>query len=156
MDTPAVSVVANLRRLARYIDLALSKTFAPFDLNTGEFDALAALRRAGPPATLTPTELSNQLLLSSGAMTNRIDRLESAGLVTREPDPDDRRGVRVALTAKGSALIDAAMAAAVTKNAKIVGTLSEEELAAAADLLRRLLLYFEEEPTGLWRPPNID
>jgi DNA-binding MarR family transcriptional regulator len=105
---------------------------------------LAALRRTGPPHRLSPTELFSTMIVSSGAMTNRLDHLERAGWVERLRDPDDRRGVLVQLTPQGRSLIDDAVVAHVANERRLLSVLSAPERETLADLLRKLLLWFEE------------
>jgi DNA-binding MarR family transcriptional regulator len=117
----------------------LNPLFARFDLQPGEFDVLAALRRSGAPFMLSPTALYETAMISSGAMTNRIDRLEKAGLVARQPDPDDRRGKLVALSKKGKTLIDQAIVAHVENEKRVLASLSLAERRALAKLLKKLV-----------------
>ena len=109
LETRALSLAARVMRLERFLDLDMATLMDRFDLRIGEGRVLATLRRAGPPYELTPTDLYRGLLLSSGAMTNRLDRLEARGLVRRIPDDEDQRRVRVVLTVAGRELIDEAM-----------------------------------------------
>lgn len=145
-DTSALTVAARVARLSRYLVRVSREALDRFGINEGEGNVLAALRRAGPPYALTPTELYRSLLLSSGAMTNRIDRLEQRGLVARERDPADRRRILVRLTDAGRELIDAAMDGHVgaldEQLSEALGAREREEL---AHLLRRALLHFEAE-----------
>jgi DNA-binding MarR family transcriptional regulator len=143
LDLTAMGVVGRLGRLAAIGGKLVNATLVDHELNVGEFDVLAALRRAGPPHRLTPTKLSRALMLSSGAMTNRIDRLEDAGLVERLEDPDDRRGVLVGLTRSGLARVDAAVTAHVANEAKILAALTRSEQAQLSALLRKLLVDLE-------------
>lgn len=113
--------------------------FAVHGLQPGEFDVLATLRRAGPPHALSPTALYDATMVTSGAMTGRIDRLERAGWVARQPDPDDRRGTLVALTAQGHALIDGLMAPHVQNGQRVLAGLSRAEQEALLGLLAKLL-----------------
>jgi DNA-binding MarR family transcriptional regulator len=92
LDVSAMGVIGRISRLSRHFERGLAEIFSSFGLGGGEFDVLATLRRAGEPYRLTPTELSKSLMVSSGSMTNRLDRLERAGFITRLPDPSDRRG----------------------------------------------------------------
>lgn len=135
LDTSLLRISARLVRLCRYLDRASADHLSPFGLKDGEQNVLAALRRSGPPYELTPTELYRSLLVSSGAMTNRLDRLEAAGLLVRTPDPDDRRRTRVALTDQGREVIDAALDAHLDAIGDMFTGLSEED----ADELERLL-----------------
>ena len=105
IDTSPMAVVGRISRISRHIDRLLQKNYSNFGLNGGEFDVLATLRRAGHPYQLIPTDMFNSMMLSSGAMTNRLDRLEKAGLIQRTPNPDDRRGILVGLTDKGTLFI---------------------------------------------------
>ena len=117
-----------------------------FGVNEGEGNVLAALRRAGPPYALTPTELYRSLLLSSGAMTNRIDRLEEQGYVARERDPDDRRRILVRLTDAGKDLIDRAMDSHVgALERELAEALTPEQRQELAGLLRTALTHFESD-----------
>lgn len=117
----------------------LAPLFASFGLQPGEFDVLATLRRAGAPHALTPTELYEATMLSSGGMTARIDRLEKAGLVERRANPADRRGTLVALTDKGRALIDEAVTAHVENEADVLKALTKAEQKELHRLLGKLI-----------------
>src|SRR5919199_510446 len=127
LEVAPMAVVGRISRASRHIERALQATYASFDLNTGEFDVLATLRRQGVPYHLSPTELLRTLMLSSGAMTNRIDRLEVLGLVVRGGDPTDRRGVLVMLTAKGQQVVEAALVAHVMSEERLLTSLSGSE-----------------------------
>lgn len=117
----------------------LNPLFARFGLQSGEFDVLATLRRSGVPFALTPTELYEATMVTSGAMTNRLDRLEKAGLITRGPHPQDRRGVIVQLTEGGRDLIDEAVTAHVENEHQVLSVLTREEQDRLADLLAKLI-----------------
>ena len=106
---------------------------------------LSALRRAGPPFQLTPGALLRATLVTSGTMTNRIDRLAAAGHVSREPDPRDRRGVLVTLSERGQAVVDAAFTDLLDREHALLARLSREQRHTLADLLRTLLVPFDEE-----------
>ena len=118
----------------------MAETFKRYGLNGGEFDVLATLRRAGEPYSLTPTELYRSMMLSSAAMTNRIDRLEERNLVTREPDPEDRRGVRIRLTEEGFGLIEETVTAHAEGEERLLASLSAQERERLAKLLARLMV----------------
>jgi DNA-binding MarR family transcriptional regulator len=109
LDVEPLAVLSRVSRLARHLDRARRAAFAEHGLEVFEFDVLVALRRAGPPYQLSPGQLLVQTLVASGTMTNRLDRLEGRGLVRRRADPNDRRGVRVRLTGRGRAKVDAAI-----------------------------------------------
>ena len=139
LDVSPIDVIGRISRLSRLLEKSIEETFASFGLGRGGFDVLAALRRAGEPYRLSPTELYNSLLISSGAMTNRIDRLEQIGLVERTPDPDDRRGVSVGLTPEGKKLIDVAVEQHYANERRLLRGLSVDERDALSQLLRKLL-----------------
>ncbi|KAA3644768.1 MAG: MarR family transcriptional regulator [Chloroflexi bacterium] len=143
-DTSPIGVIGRISRISRHLDQALQKNYSKFDLNGGEFDVLASLRRSGHPYQLTPTELFNSLMLSSGAMTNRLDRLEDAGLIKRNPNPTDRRGLLVTLTEQGIEVMDRAYPAHIANEDQILSSLTLNEREILTDLLRKMLLSFEE------------
>jgi DNA-binding MarR family transcriptional regulator len=138
-----VSVTHVLQRISR-IYLLQSASFAAvfdrYDITFGEFEVLAALLRSGPPYHMSPSRLVDAVVLSSGAMTNRIDRVEALGLVERRPDPSDRRGTIVALTREGRQTVDAAVVAHLANEERLLGALSSAERGTLARLLRKLLL----------------
>lgn len=117
----------------------LNPLFADYGLQPGEFDVLATLRRSGAPYALTPTALYDAAMMSSGGMTNRIDRLQQAGWVERRPNPDDGRGTLVALTKPGFALIDKAVSAHVENQRAVLSVLTEAEQRQLAKLLAKLI-----------------
>jgi DNA-binding MarR family transcriptional regulator len=127
------------------VDRARGTAFAAHDLDGWEFDVLAALRRAGRPYMLSPGLLIAQTLVTSGTMTNRIDRLESRGLVTRLPDPNDRRGVRVRLTTRGKDAVDSALADLLEREQELLATLSPRQQDQLSGLLRTLVVPFETD-----------
>lgn len=146
LDTDALAVSARIVRLERFLGRATSRMGAEWGLHEGELNVLAALRRAGPPFALTPTDLYKGLLLSSGAMTNRIDRLEAQGLVERQRDEDDRRRVMVVLTEAGRQLIDEAMDANVRILAETLDAIDDDDRATLVRVLRTLLIDLESDP----------
>lgn len=145
LDASSMGLLGRVARLAKHLDRSIHATVAEFGLNPGEFDVLATLRRSGPPYQLSPTDLFNALMVSSGTMTHRIDQLEKAGWVNRIPDPSDRRGTLIALTDSGLKLIDQAVAAHVANGHAILSALRESEQESLMRLLRKLLLSFEPE-----------
>ena len=145
LDTSPMGVIGRISRISRHIDQLLQKNYSKFGLNGGEFDVLATLRRSGYPYQLTPTQLFNSLMLSSGAMTNRLDRLEDVGLIKRAPNPEDRRGILVRLTKQGLELIDRAYEAHIANELEMVASLTETERETLMDLLRKMLLAFEDK-----------
>lgn len=143
LDCGPMAVFGRLNRLERVSNAAIEARLGEHGLSRGEFDVLAALRRSGEPYTLAPTALARWMMLSSAAMTNRVDRVEAAGLVERRPDPGDRRGVLVALTPDGKRVVDAAVADHVENEQRLLEPLSEEEQRMLNALLRKLLLGLE-------------
>jgi DNA-binding MarR family transcriptional regulator len=139
LDVAPLQVLSRVSRLARHLDLARRTAFAAHGLETWEFDVLSALRRTGPPYQLTPGALLRATLVTSGTMTNRVDRLAAAGLVRREPDPQDRRGVLVTLTPAGRARVDAALDDLVKHEQTLLNGLSTADRTTLAGLLRVLL-----------------
>jgi DNA-binding MarR family transcriptional regulator len=145
LDVSALAVSARISRLHRFLDLRLTELLERYALHQGEANVLAALRRSGPPYQLTPTALSRSLLISSGAMTNRLDRLEERHLIERIPDRQDGRMVQVALTPAGRDLIDEAMVAHTTDLERLFAFVDEERREQLGDLLRGILLEFERD-----------
>lgn len=140
LDVSPMGVIGRLSEVSSQIARdRLAPTFARFGLQSGEFDVLATLRRSGAPHALTPTDLYEATMVTSGAMTARLDRLEKAGLIQRAPHPSDRRGVVVQLTAKGLELIDEALAAHVANEHQILAGLTIEDRQILARLLEKLI-----------------
>jgi DNA-binding MarR family transcriptional regulator len=138
LDVAPMQVMSRLSRLARHLDRARRAAFAAHDLEPWEFDVLSALRRQGPPYQLSPGALLHATLVTSGTMTNRIDRLAAAGLVSRHRDPQDKRGVLVALTDRGKNAADAALAGLLTRERELLAGLAtrpQAELARPPPLL---------------------
>lgn len=138
-----VSVTHVLQRISRVYLLQSASFAAVFDrhgITFGEFEVLASLLRSGPPYQMSPTQLVDAVVLSSGAMTNRIDRVEALGLVERRPDPSDRRGTLVALTKEGRATVDAAVLEHLANEERLLTALPSAERGTLARLLRKLLL----------------
>lgn len=144
IDFTPLQVLSRVGRLARYVDRSRRTAFAASDLVPWEFDVLAALRRAGPPYQLSPKALLQQTLVSSGTMTNRIDKLVERRLVERRTDPHDGRGVLVTMTTKGAEQVDAAIAELVAEEAELLAGLSRADQERLAALLRKLSLDFDD------------
>lgn len=143
LDVSPLEVLSRLTRLARHLDRARRVAFAERDLQVWEFDVLSALRRSGAPYRLSPGALLNQTLVTSGTMTNRIDRLAERGLVRREPDPNDRRGVLVVLTDAGLAQVDAALSHLLKHEQELLQVLTTRQREQLAELLRELGAPYE-------------
>jgi DNA-binding MarR family transcriptional regulator len=146
LDVEQLGVLGRLFRAAQLADAALAERLAGHELQTGWFDLLAALRRAGKPHELNPTQLMEATMLSSGGITKRLDRLAEAGLIERRPDPSDRRGTLVRLTRKGKARIDRAIETHVANEAQLLRSLEPAERRALDNLLRRFLAELESSP----------
>jgi DNA-binding MarR family transcriptional regulator len=145
LNVGPLEILSRVTRLSRHLDRARSAAFARHGLETWEFDVLAALRRAGPPYQLSPGQLVGLTMVTSGTMTNRIDRLAGRGLVRRLPDPADGRGVMVRLEEGGRILADAALADLLEVERRVLAVLDESEHEHLAALLRELLVTFRPE-----------
>jgi DNA-binding MarR family transcriptional regulator len=143
LDVAPLEVLSRVSRLARHLDRARKAAFSAHGLETWGFDVLSALRRQGPPYQLSPGSLLRSTLVTSGTMTNRIDRLEQAGLVGRHKDPMDKRGVLVELTDRGLATVDAALSALLSRERDLLTGLDGVQQAELATLLRVLLAPFD-------------
>lgn len=144
LDVSALAVTGRVLRIARMLEKHRETVLAEYGLNIWSFDMLATLRRQGPPYQLKPTDLYSLLMLSSGAMTNRIDRLEQDGMVVRLRDPDDRRSVMVQLTPKGIQLTDSVMPVLFEREQQLLnqfGTLDDRE--SLIVLLRQFLISLD-------------
>src|SRR6516165_4988280 len=139
LDVQPMQVLSRVARLERHLDRARRAAFASHGLEPWEFDVLAALRRQGPPYELSPGALLRTTLVTSGTMTNRVDRLEETGLVRRRPDPEDKRGVLVTLTPAGQARADAALTDLLQAEQALLAPLPGSSRQTLADLLRTLL-----------------
>ena len=140
LDPSPIGVVGRVSRLARELEQRLEPVYREHGLEPGWHDVLATLRRSGPPYRLRPSEFTGALMLTSSGTTKRLDRLEQAGLITRAPDPDDRRGTLITLTAAGRALIDNVTEAHLANERRLLSALTEAEQSRLADLLRKLRL----------------
>jgi DNA-binding MarR family transcriptional regulator len=143
LDVRPLAVVGRILRAARYLEREIERELASFGLGLTDFNALSALRRAGNPYSLSPKQLGSALLLSSGGLTKLLERLEAEELVSRLPDPDDGRAVRVRLTEAGMRLQEHAFEAHLTNEEELLAPLDGEERAAVGDALRTLLAAFE-------------
>ena len=142
LDLGPVEVFSRISRLARHLDLARRQAFAAHAIESWEFDVLAALRRAGGDYQLSPGRLLRETLVTSGTMTNRVDRLAARGLVERLPDPHDRRGVLVRLTAQGRSTVDGAFEALLEAEGQLLADLPAQDRTRLAALLRTLMSPF--------------
>lgn len=143
LDPAPLEVLSRVSRLSRHLDRARQRALETQGLDLWEFDVLVALRRAPRPHELSPGALLRATMVTSGTMTNRIDRLTERGLVSRRPDPEDGRGVLVRLTARGRERADGAMIALLERERGLLAELDTDEQVTLAALLRRLLLPFD-------------
>jgi len=148
LDTGPMAVIGRLHRLGALLDAELRTVFAEADLGNGDFDVMATLRRAGEPFRLSPGELSDSTMVTSGAVTKRVDRLVAKGLVRRTVSASDARGREIQLTAKGRKLTDELVVRHWDNEDRLLRALSPEERTQLAGLLRRLLLDVEGPTTG--------
>jgi DNA-binding MarR family transcriptional regulator len=144
LDIKAMGLIGRLARLTLCLRHEMEQTWAAFGLNGASFDVLATLRRSGPPYRLSPGDLLESTMVTSGTMTNRIDQLEKAGFVERIKKPDDGRGVFVALTDKGFKVIDAAITEHVATQNRLISVLSEKDFQRLNAGLKVYLTVLEE------------
>jgi DNA-binding MarR family transcriptional regulator len=145
LDVAPMRVLSRVTRLARHLDRQRAAAFSAHGLETWEFDVLAALRRAGAPNQLSPGQLVRETMVTSGTMTNRVDRLAARGLVHRELHPGDKRGVLVRLTDAGRTAVDAALADLLQAERALLAGLAEDDQHQLAQTLRRLLVVYRED-----------
>ncbi|MGR2737946.1 MarR family winged helix-turn-helix transcriptional regulator [Billgrantia sp. Q4P2] len=145
LDLLPMEVVGYMKTTQLLTQERLQAFFKEYGLQLGEFDVLATLRRSGAPYRLGPTQLFETLMVSSGGMTSRLDRLEKAGLIVRSPNPEDRRGTLVSLTEEGLALMNRVVPRHVANEARMLSALSREEQQALGELLSKLLDGLAEE-----------
>jgi DNA-binding MarR family transcriptional regulator len=152
VDLVVEGIVDRIGGLNKRFHREMDETLEDFGLNYGEARLLGRLLGAGPPHRMSPGHLAKIDELSTGAMTNRLDRLEEAGLVRREPDPDDRRGVQVVLTDKGRTTWEHAIAAQAQKEAVVASTLTDREKEQLTKLLRKLMIGYEKREAERPKP----
>jgi DNA-binding MarR family transcriptional regulator len=145
LDRAAFGIVGRISRLAQLLEAEIGPVFVAHGVNGGEFDVLAALRRAGRPYRLTPTELSRALIVTSGGMTKRLNALESRGLIRRQPDPSDGRSTAVSLTREGKRLVEAILPEHVSNEERLLGELSGKERTKLAALLEGLAIALGDD-----------
>ena len=143
LDFSPLQVLSRVARLARHLERARRTAFAASDLELWEFDVLSALRRAGSPYQLSPKALLQQTLVSSGTMTNRIDRLVGRSLVERRTDPNDGRGILVVMTEEGRERVDAAISTLLDAESELLDRLPKADQERLSSLLRKLSLDFD-------------
>lgn len=156
LDFAPLAVFSRISRIDKHLDALRRRAFNDAGLDLAEFDVLSALRRAGEPFALSPTQLLATNLVSSGTMTNRINRLVSRGLVEREADPSDRRSVRVRITPDGKSRVDAAIRALVELEQRVLEDIPESTLTTLADTLRTLTLRLSDGVAGANERADLD
>ena len=144
LDVAPMLVIGRLHRLAELLDQGLRRVFADAGLGNGDFDVLASLRRSGPPYRLSPTQLSATTMVTSGAVTKRVDRLEAQGLVARTVSADDARGRVIELTAGGKKVQERLHPQHLANEDQLLGALDETEREQLAGLLSKLLVSLED------------
>ncbi|WP_394250183.1 MarR family winged helix-turn-helix transcriptional regulator [Vibrio profundi] len=143
LETEPMAMMGRIMRIAKYMETEVADLHKKYDMKLGEFDVLATLRRSGKPFRLTPSELIESMMLTSGAMTNRLDKLEAKGLIVRAHSKEDRRSVTVELTKDGLVLIDQMMAEHVETQKKLVKSLSSSQKKNTNQLLKTWLSAYE-------------
>ncbi|MFJ9950965.1 MarR family winged helix-turn-helix transcriptional regulator [Kitasatospora sp. NPDC091207] len=146
LDVSPMEVIGRLKRFSRLVEAELKRNFATHDLDAPSFDVLATLRRSGPPYRLTPTGLMQSAMVTSGAISQRLDRLEARGLVTRTASDSDGRSREVALTPEGHALVDRALPDHLVTERRLLAGLDEPQTEALIDALRTLLAALGDSP----------
>ena len=139
LETTAMEVFGRVIRLARRAGDEVGRVYEQHGLGRPEFDVLATLRRSGSPYQLSPGALAAAMMMSTGGTTARLDRLEQRGLIRRSPDPDDRRGVLVALTGPGLELVEAALTAGLARQQEMLAHVPARQQRQLAGLLRQVL-----------------
>ncbi|AAV88678.1 MarR family transcriptional regulator [Zymomonas mobilis subsp. mobilis ZM4 = ATCC 31821] len=145
LDASSMEIFGRMIRVQKHLERLRSEALSQYGFKEGEFDVLATLRRSGSPYRLTPTELYRSLLITSGAMTNRLVRLESAGMIERIADSQDKRSSQVALTEKGKALIEQAVKTHTEVQNGVLDGLEPEQRQILAGLLKKILLNLSDE-----------
>ena len=143
LDFSPLAVFSRITRISKHLDISRRNAFASLD--TWGFDVLATLRRVGNPYQLSPGQLIQETMVTSGTMTNRLDRLEELGYITRTQDPNDGRGILVTLTKAGAKAVDSAMEDLLSRERELLRVLNKSEQSDLANLLRELSLPFENQ-----------
>lgn len=148
LDVSPMAVIGRLKRVSLLVDGELRRTFATHDLDRSSFDVIATLRRSPEPHSLTPAELMESAMVTSGAITQRLDRLEKRGLVVRRPSEVDGRSVRVTLTEAGRQLVDETLPDHLATEDRLLAALSPAERTALAETLRKMLESLGDRTAG--------
>jgi DNA-binding MarR family transcriptional regulator len=153
VDLSSLGVLGRIYRIARHVERTIDQKLARFGIDGADLEILEALERSGPHGRLSPTDLSDAVMMTSGGMSGRLDRLRRAGLVERQPDPDDRRGIQVVLTSKGRETVQRVLPLHAEAARECLHSLGPENLASLEELLRGMLLGFEgglSEKEWIW------
>ena len=145
IDAEVEGAVSRVCKMTRYLDKSMGETLSAYDMTEGEYRVLIKIRLSGPEHHMSPGDLSRDLMVSTGAMTNRLDRMEEAGLVVRKRDPDDRRGVLVELTDVGRKVLGEALGEQAAKEIDLLSVLNPREQITLNRLLRKLMRSFEQK-----------
>lgn len=140
LDTIPMAVIGRIYRIAHALGEQMERAYAEFGISRGEFDVLATLRRSGEPYVLSPRELSSTLMITTGGITGRLDKLERAGLLRRSPDPTDRRGIRVTLSDEGMRIVDDAVEAGLAVQRSALESALTKTQTKQLDQLLRLMM----------------
>jgi len=146
LELDSMALYGRIHRISQKLGERLHRLRSGQGLGRNEFDVLAAIRRSGEPFTLSPKEISATLMLSSGGLTGRLDKLEAAGYIERLPDPADRRGLKVRMTELGGEVIEVAVRTGIELQNESLSVLTDEEREQLGTLLRKLHLGFEDQP----------
>ncbi|HEV2634306.1 MAG TPA: MarR family transcriptional regulator [Actinocrinis sp.] len=145
LDKLGMEIYGRIYRISKAMGDRMEAVYQRHGIGRGEFDVLSTLRRSGPPYQLAPSAMAATMMLTTGGMTGRLDKLERAGLIDRVPDPEDRRAMHARLTDQGSTVIEAALVAGVDYQTEVVGRLPEGTGPELARLLRFLLAAGEQD-----------
>ncbi|GAB3650459.1 MarR family winged helix-turn-helix transcriptional regulator [Glycomyces tarimensis] len=148
LELDPMAVFGRIHRISQKVGARLHGVYVAHGIGRGEFDVLASIRRSGAPFVLSPKQISATLMLSSGGLTGRLDKLESAGFIERLPDPDDRRGLKVRMTAEGKSAIETAVREGLEVQEELLSALDAGERRQFGALLRKLHTTFEDQPFG--------
>ena len=148
LQLEAMATFGRIHRVSQKIRAMLAGIYIEHGIGRGEFDVLASIRRSGEPYILSPKQISATLMLSSGGLTGRLDKLESVGFVERLPDPADRRGLKVRLTDRGRTAVEGAVRAGLDAQFEVLSTLDPKERKQLGALLRKLHNALEDQPFG--------
>jgi DNA-binding MarR family transcriptional regulator len=146
LELQSMAVFGRIHRISQKLRAVLAHAHGEYGLGRGEFDVLASIRRSGEPFILSPKQISATLMLSSGGLTSRLDKLEAAGYIERLPDPEDRRGLKIKMTTEGRTAIDAAVRAGLDAQDERLAVLDADERRRLDELLRKLHTAFEDQP----------